>query len=454
MQLKQKSIRAKLAAATSTLLLTTPLQSNAENPETLGKIPAEPSTLKEDDVSFSGLYYSEQDRVEVFKAQTKYTKTLNDDNIVRVGLILDTMSGASPNGRIYSESENDVTKDTVSITTASGFEFDTVNDSEDLSRKTWLTEFEDFRTAASLEWEHEVTSNFTSILGGGISYEDDYESYTASINTAFEFNRKLTTLNLGAAIANDTVKAGGGIPEGLGRLTSCEQRPASYFPLWLDCDKDPDVHKPAEKIVTDYLVGVTQVWNRRTLFQVNYALGVESGYLTDPYKQISVTKAGFGESAVLYEKRPDTRTTNSLFFKFVHVPVDNISLNGSYRYFWDDWEVNSHTLDGKLRYNFNNNIYIQGHGRLYTQSAAFFFDKQISADFGHVSYYAEKPKYISADSRLSKLIGATAGVKIGVKIGERFDIAVRAEHLQQHYYNGVLPRMKVWIAQLILKLTL
>jgi len=446
MQLKKTSIRNKLAIATSTLLLSSPIHS-AETMTSAENNLSPPQNTKEDNFSISGLYYSENDRVDVKKVHSKITKQLNEDHILRTDLIYDTMSGASPNGRIFTDNE---ASENITITTASGFAFDATNTSDAANKKTWLTEFEDTRKAINLEWEYKASRTITTSLGIGTSHEDDYESYTASGNAVFEFNQKRSSLNIGAAIANDTIKAGGGIPEGLGVLT-CNDVP-SFHPDWLDCDIDAKFFKPAEKIVTDYIIGITHVWNRQTVFQLNYGFGKEDGYLTDPYKQVSVYKSSYGESAVLYEKRPDTRNTNSLFFKFVNVPLEQVALNFSYRYFWDDWDVSAHTLDGKLRINLGDNVYIQGHGRLHKQSAAFFFDKQISADTGASSYYFEKPDYLSADSRLSKLIGATAGVKVGVKFNDDIDVSARVEHMQQHYYDGILPRMKVWIAQLILNM--
>ena len=449
MQLKKTSIRHKLAIATSSLLIATPVKSHDTQDAThsINNSLAFPFDISgESDINVSGLYYSEENRVKVTKNQSKINKQINEKNKIKVNVIYDTMSGASPNGRIYIDNKQ---SETVTQTTASGFSFDVAN-LDNSANKTWLTEFEDTRIATSLDWEFNATNRLTTVLSAGMSTEDDYEAYTGSGKFLFDFNQRRSTLTMGAAISNDTVKAGGGIPKGLGPL-HCEDVPA-FHPDWLNCDSQtqPVFFGPANKIVKDYLVGITQVLNRRTIIQFNYALGIEDGYLTDPYKQVSVFKSDYGESAILYEKRPDSRTTNSLFFKFVNVPIDNISLNFSYRYFWDDWEVDAHTVDGRLRLNLGSKFYIQGHGRLHVQSSAFFFEKSIN--MGSSKYAIQSPNYLSADSRLAKIIGATAGVKLGYKINELTSVSARVEHMQQHYYHGVLPRLKVWIAQLILNI--
>ena len=446
MQLKKASIRNKLAIATSTLLLSSPIQAS----ETMTSVDNNinpPVKTKEDNFSISGLYYSENDRVDVRKIQSKISKQLNEDHILRTDLIYDTMSGASPNGRIITENTKTVenNSDFVTFTTASGLTSTAPNNSIQAEQKSWLTKFKDTRKAINLEWEYKASRLITTSLGIGTSHEDDYESYSGSGNIIFEFNQKRSSLNLGSAISNDTVKGSGLIPEGLG-LLNCIVKSPNYNPDWLDCDAEQKFFKPAEKIVTDYIVGFTQVWNRRTVFQLNYAFSHENGYLTDPYKQISIVSADYGgESAVIYEKRPDIRNTNSLFFKFINIPIEQIALNFSYRHFWDDWDISAQTADGRLRIKLSDRIYIQGHGRLHRQSAAFFFSKQINMT-------ETKPMYSSADSRLGKLISATAGAKIGVKFDDEIDVSARVEHMQQHYYGGILPRMKVWIAQLILNI--
>ncbi|HFE37087.1 MAG TPA: DUF3570 domain-containing protein, partial [Gammaproteobacteria bacterium] len=271
-------------------------------------------------------------------------------------------------------------------------------------------------------------------------------------NLAYEFNQRRSTLNLGAAISNDTIDAFVGIPDGLTTLTCTKEakNDAAFRTDWLECPVgNARVFKSGNKVTTDFIVGFTQVWNRRTLLQANYARGNEDGYLTDPYKQISVVKSNFGETAVLYEKRPRSRNTNSLFFKFVNLPLDQLSLNVSYRFFWDDWDVQAHTLDGRLRYNITHKIYLQGHARLHRQGAASFYDKQISIDADSSSYYADKPRFITADTRLGRLMSATVGIKVGYKMNEKIGFSGRIEQMQQYYY-GALPRLKVWIAQLIL----
>ena len=98
----------------------------------------------------------------------------------------------------------------------------------------------------------------------------------------------------------------------------------------------------------DILLGVTQVLDRKSLLQVNYTLSSNNGYMTDPYKILSVVDSNTGliinTDPYLYENRPDSRLSQSLYAKYVHQFNEDV-IYLSYRYFWDDWDITAHTID-------------------------------------------------------------------------------------------------------------
>jgi len=441
MQLKHpKSIRRQLTIATSSLLVAAPLQSTA----------VETSADQMDDITveISRLYYSEDDRVTVNKTQTLITNELSEDNRIKVNVTYDTMSGASPNGRIYTGGGD--ASGTVAVTTASGFSFNAANNASSASKKTWQTPFSDNRIAANAEWETSLTRLSKAVLSGGASFENDYESYNTSGRLLWDFNQRRTTLTGGVGYNSDTVKPAAGVPEGLGELW-CGTIAIDLDWLSSCADHDQVFFKPANKTVLDYFFGITQVWNRNTLFQVNYSQSTESGYLTDPYKQISVVDPAFGnqELAILYEKRPDSRSTQSLFFKAVNVMSKKTTAYLSYRYFWDDWEIQAHTAGARFRFNLGSKSYIQPHFRVSYQTAASFSSSYISVDD---SGFATEPQYISADHRLSEQGTVTAGIKYGRKLGKFGKFGARVEQMQHKYSNNILPDMKAWIVQFLLSM--
>src|SRR6185295_17076905 len=121
---------------------------------------------------------------------------------------------------------------------------------------------------------------------------------------------------------------------------------------------DDDVTPPSrsgdseDKKVLDVLLGVTQVLGRHSLLRVNYSYSDSSGYLTDPYKILSVVDPVTGEplsrtpppgvsgpsGIFLFEGRPDSRRRQSLYSE-LRQDFSGKVLQLSYRYSTDDWEI-------------------------------------------------------------------------------------------------------------------
>ena len=81
------------------------------------------------------------------------------------------------------------------------------------------------------------------------------------------------------------------------------------------------------------------------------------------------------------KKRPGDRQRISLTFKINHhlYPSDD-TLHASYRYYTDDWGIDSHTFDVDYRFNFDDTKYLEPRLRLYTQTKADFYQNQFFVD--------------------------------------------------------------------------
>ena len=147
--------------------------------------------------------------------------------------------------------------------------------------------------------------------------------------------------------------------------------------------------------------------------QLNYSLSQSDGYLTDPYKILSVVDpvtgnpvagpAGSGLNRYIYESRPDTRDKQSLF-ALLKRDFDGDVLEASYRYMTDDWGVDSHTLELRYRWSFGAR-YLQPHLRFYQQTAADFYRTVLFAG-------APLPAHATADHRLGEFDGVTFGSQV------------------------------------------
>jgi hypothetical protein len=144
-----------------------------------------------------------------------------------------------------------------------------------------------------------------------------------------------------------------------------------------------------DKTTIDLLLGLTQIINRRMLMQFNYGYSRSDGYHTDPFKVLSVLNNQGLSQALLHENRPDQRSKHNFYWQTKYA-MDNGVADLSYRFSTDDWEIDSHTIDSRLRFNLPNASYIQPHFRYYQQSAAEFYQPFLRDS-------DSMPQYASAD---------------------------------------------------------
>ena len=386
---KQKPLRKLLTAATSTLLAGTAQQGMAA-----------PTNDYQLDTAF--LYYAEKDRITVFEPVVKLRKEVGDDEFIGAKLVLDTMSGASPNGAIATDSPQ-------TFSSPSGETTYTTPAGETPLDPT----FRDLRVALSADWEKPLSNHLKGIFGANISTERDYSSIGISASFAQDLNQRNTTLTAGFSLGRDDVSPMGGMPVGL-------------TPVSVGEGEDDDDEGGASKDIQEFLLGVTQVLGSRTLLQVNYTMTNEQGYLTDPYKLLSVLD-NTGElratDPYLYEKRPDNRQRQALYVKAVHQFGEDV-LHAAFRHYTDDWGVTSQTYDFHYRFELaGGRHYLQPHYRYYEQSKADFY--YYNLEDGNI------PTYASADYRLADMSTTTFGLKYGMVLGEYHEFGMRLESMKQ-----------------------
>jgi len=387
-------------------------------------------------IGLSTFYYAEEGRVSVNTTHVAIENDLGDDAFLRANIIYDTITGASPNGRIIPAETNG---GSIPFTSASGFSI-SINDNGSAGKR-WLTEFTDKRAALDLSLEKPITRTLKGVIEGNYSSENDFTSYGVAGTISWDRNQRNTTLTSGLAILRESVTPASGTPLGLG-VSNCNDT-VPVLPEWENCNVTSTRFGFGRKRMFDGMIGVTQVVNQRTITQLNYSLGVSLGYLTDPYKLISVVDNSIDgeEVMILYEKRPDRRTRHSLYWKTVSQLSEKKIVDFSYRYFWDDWGITSHTFDYKYRYDYEPKSYFQPHFRLNVQSGADFFQRAIDSSITSL------PQYASADYRLGKLSTYSIGLKYGHELGVNGSFAVRAEYIRQSYSEVDLPDMKALVYQ-------
>jgi len=387
MQLKNKHkfIKGALTLATSTMLASVVQTGNA-------------ATDPEWEVDSAILYYSEPDRVTVVEPVVSVRKKISDDEYIGLRVVVDSLTGSSANGAIATDSAQ-------TFTTPSG----SGNYTSTAGQTPLDPSFHDTRIALNGSWETALNKTIKGIFSVNASSEYDYDSYGVAANISWDFNNRNTTLLTGLAYNSDTVKPVGGAPTGLNAMSASKTTQGSNL----------------SKTVTDIFFGVTQVVNRNTLMQLNFSYGQDDGYLTDPYKILSVLDNNGnlrGTDPYLYEKRPTTRTRNAIFWQTVHQFSEDV-VHFSYRYYWDDWGLNSNTIDARYRYELGGGHYLQPHLRYYQQNKADFYHYNLTD--------ANIPEFASADYRLGDMTTTTFGLKYGLEIDDSQEFSARIESMNQ-----------------------
>jgi len=107
----------------------------------------------------------------------------------------------------------------------------------------------------------------------------------------------------------------------------------------------------------------------------------------------------------------------------------NTVVDVSYRYMWDDWDINSHTIDSRFNIPFGRASYLEPHIRYYQQSAADFFQPFIIEKQTPVSY-------VSADYRIGEMTAVTIGAKYGLVLNGGNELSFRLEYYRQMPTNA------------------
>ena len=385
------------------------------------------------------LYYLEQGRVTVAEGIFNLKLAVGDKRVYEGKLVLDTLTGASANGAVPQDERQTFTRPSGN----GQYNIDAGNTPLDDT-------FKDTRVQLSGNWAQIWSPDWRSDHGIYVSREYDYTSL--GINSALErsFNKRNTQLSLGLAYYYDLVDPVGGRPVAMSEMVFRDDfdSQADYRAAF---DQTRQIAS-TDKQTVDLSVGLTQIINRYTLVQVSYNLSVLKGYMTDPYKVLSVVDVSGTSEAYLYESRPDERLKQSVYL-FSKYALSTGVADLAYRYSHDDWGVASHTFESRYRYNFNRSVFGQLHLRYYRQEAASFYRAFLHSQ-------ERLPEFASADYRISNMNAYTLGIKMGHTLADSTQASYRLEYYHQAPYSSgdqasgqlahhqLYPRIKAIIFQL------
>jgi hypothetical protein len=161
----------------------------------------------------------------------------------------------------------------------------------------------------------------------------------------------------------------------------------------------------------------TQVFGHSTLGQLIYETARASGYQASPYRFVAIggdgtcTSAargvgGFGALCVP-EVNPGTRLRHAFGAEIRHAFSDHWSVGAAYRFYLDDWGVNSHTVRGEIVWSADVDTLLALRYRLYTQG---------KADHYQAAYFALQ-EYVTSDKELSPL----SSHRVALELDRTFD---------------------------------
>ena len=397
------NINTALAAAACALLGTSPI------------VQADESVWEMDTAL---LYYGETDRVTAVEGVFSAKKDFGDEHIFSGKIVVDSLTGASASGAVVQLNAQTYTRPSGKGQYVIGAGDIPLDDT-----------FHDTRVQLEAQWTQPLWDDMRGSTGVHLSKEYDYLSIAVNGSLAKDFNQKNTTVTAGLSLAFDTIDPEGGRPVAFSEMVIDQGQFANEqdYQVAFDATRQTDTD---DKSTVDLMFGVTQIINRRMLMQFNYGYSMSDGYHTDPFKVLSVVDDEGLTQSLVHEDRPIERNRQSFYWQTKYA-LDSGVADISYRYATDDWDINSHTIDSRLRFNLSDNSYIQPHFRYYQQGAAEFYQPFLIKGI-------TLPTFASSDYRLGEMTAYTLGIKYGVKMASGNEWAFRLEYYQQDPKNADL----------------
>jgi hypothetical protein len=121
------------------------------------------------------------------------------------------------------------------------------------------------------------------------------------------------------------------------------------------------------------VASLSQILSPTTVLDLAYDYMNLTGFQSDPYRLVTVRDAN-GVAVQTNELHPSLRTRQAATGRISQmIPAIEASLIGSYRYYFDDWSVHSHTVELRLNKYLLKDLILGFDYRYYTQTGAYFW---------------------------------------------------------------------------------
>ena len=340
----------------------------------------------QDYVSVQYMQYNESDdRTSVSAPSIMINKDFGTDYTLNVSGVIDVVSGASET--YYLDS----------VSGASAYSRGTGNSSD---VKYGNVEYDDQRVAGALLFTTRFDNRDELVLGASRSNESDFYSTEMSAEYMHWLgSSKNHSVSFGASYQINEV------------LKKCTNTDACS-----GASEAKDAN--ALNLQASYFTNINESsYIKASIFYAN-----DDGYLTNPYMNIVRDYTEGGTATVMEENRPDSRTAYGTSLKYANAITNNTTLHLGYRYYTDDWEIDSHTIDSDLFYELGEDWIFKLGLRYYMQSEAEFYN-------GAKDYFTDEI-YASSDQRLSDFNAITYKTSVDYKVYEDVNL-----NLSVNYYD-------------------
>jgi len=331
-------------------------------------------------VSVEFLQYDENDnRVSVSAPSLSASYDIGTDYTIKADIVHDAVSGATPSWQPDSSSG-------ASSRDNSG---DYVYENQ---------EFKEARNAGSIMLTTRFENRDELYTGFDYSRESDFDSKAVSAEYMHYTDKSHNqALNVGVSYAFNEI-------------------------LSYDYDTGSGASQKEESHSLNVQAGISQVLNDHSSVKVEAFTILDDGYLTNPHANV-VRDYNTANQKLVTENRPDKRTAYGANLKYITMVGDDLSFKTNYRFYTDDWDIDSHTVDADVYYALNKKVTLGAGVRYYTQSEANFYNK--NKDF------FTNEEYASSDERLSNFDATTYKASVDFKQNDKVSYNLGAEFYSQ-----------------------
>ena len=246
--------------------------------------------------------------------------------------------------------------------------------------------FDDIRYAPTLMATYDDGDN-TLTFGGYYSTEKDYVGKSFFVNYVRQLNEQNTALGIGFSQSFD-----------------------KWYPVF---DRAlPKDNRNERKLDLSINQLITPRFSMQGVFSYMYS----EGFLSSPYHYV------LQNNIAKFENYPDQRTGEAFSLKGVYLLNETNAMNVSYRYYTDDWDISSHTLNVEELHDFSHKLTSGLRLRYYTQTKSNFVQE--------IGNYQVNDTYFATDYRMSAFDSYTIGIPFIYKVGRKDKLTASIDYYQ------------------------